>query len=255
MRAATLTVVVALSLLVAFTAAPRASAQEVQNKRTISTMGEAVVYVVPDEVIVNLGIEVFNKDLDEAVKTSDQMAQRLLPAIKDLGVEAKYVQTQNLEVEVRYHDYNSSSFGVEGYFARRMYAVTLKDTKLFERLVTTALKSGANRLMGFEYRTTELRKHRDEARKMAIRAAREKAELLAGELGSRVGRPQTIGEGYVGYYGGYYGSRWGGGWGANAQAQVAAQAPAGAGGEEGGIVPLGQIGVRAQVNVTFELLD
>jgi len=114
-----------------------------------------------------------------------------------------------------------------------MYAVTLKDTSLFERLVTTALKSGANRLIGFEYRTTDLRKHRDEARRMAIRAAKEKAELLAGELGTRVGKPQTIGEGYVGYYGGYA-SRWGGGMG-NAQAQVSSQVPAGGGGDEGGI--------------------
>jgi uncharacterized protein YggE len=244
-----------LTLVLALLATDVVAQEQPPRIRSISTMGEAVVYVVPDEVIVTLGIETFHKDLDQAVRTSDEMAERLLPAIKGLGVETKHIQTQNLEVEVRYHDYNSSQFGVEGYVTRRMYTVTLKDTKLFERLVTTALKSGANRLLGFEYRTSELRKHRDEARKMAIRAAREKAVALTGELGCGLGKPNTIGEGYYGYAG-MWSSRWN--WGANAQAQVAAQAPGGGdggAGDEGGIAPLGQIGVRAQINVTFELVD
>jgi len=64
-----------------------ASAQDAQPKRTISTSGEAVVYVVPDEVIVNLGVEVYHKDLDQAVRTSDEQAKQLLAAIKGLGVE------------------------------------------------------------------------------------------------------------------------------------------------------------------------
>ena len=34
--------------------------------RVISTTGESVVYVTPDEVIVNVGVETFNPDLDQS---------------------------------------------------------------------------------------------------------------------------------------------------------------------------------------------
>ena len=45
-------------------------------------------------------------------------------------------------------------------------------------------------------RTSQLRKYRDEARAKAIRAAKEKAVALAGELGVKIGRPHSISEGY-----------------------------------------------------------
>jgi uncharacterized protein YggE len=43
-----------------------------------------------------------------------------------------------------------------------------------------------------EFRTTELKKHRMLARKEAAKAAREKADVLATELGAKVGAVRTI---------------------------------------------------------------
>jgi uncharacterized protein YggE len=111
------------------------------------------------------------------------------------------------------------------------------------------LKNGANQLMGFEYRTSELRKHRDEARKMAIKACREKADALAEELGCKVGAPRTINETSYGYYGNAY--RWGGN---NYMMQNSMQAAAGGGGDGGESMPLGQIGVHATLTVSFDLI-
>jgi uncharacterized protein len=219
--------------------------------RTISTTGESVVYVTPDEVIVSLGVETFNPDLDKAKSDNDGLSAKLVKAVKGLGIEDKHVQTDTLNVELQYKDYGHATHGIEGYFARRQYSITLKDTKLFEKLIDTALKNGSNRLMGFEFRTTELRKHRDQARKMAIKAAKEKAVDLAGELEMKVAKPRTIGEASFGYYGGR-GWGWAGG---NAMAQNSVQfAPPPAGGGDGeGTLPLGQIAVRATVSVTFDM--
>ena len=212
-----------------------------EQPRTITTSGEATVYVVPDEVVVNVGVEVFNRDLDRAKADSDERGESLLKAIRGLGIEEKQIQTDTLTVEVEYKDRRSE---VVGYRMTRAYSVTLKDVKLFERLTDVALKNGANQLLGFEFRTTELRKHRDAARKMAVQAAREKAQALAGELDCKIGKPRTITEGYSGGY-------WGRSFGNNAS-QNSFQAAAG--GEPGGeALPLGQIAVRAQIGVTFDL--
>ena len=128
--------------------------------------------------------------------------------------------------------------------------MTLKNPKNLENLVTSALANGANRIMGLDYRTTELRKFRDEARRKAITAAREKADLLADELSIRLDRPVSISEGYNGWT---TGSRW---WGWNGAGTNVVQNVIQAGGEagpDGSTIPLGQVGVSATISVTFSL--
>jgi uncharacterized protein YggE len=80
-------------------------------------------------------------------------------------------------VSVDYVEGNHPSRGIEGYRCRRSYCATLKDLKLIDKLVDAVLKNGANQFSGIEFRTSELRKHRDQARRMAIKAAKEKAAL------------------------------------------------------------------------------
>lgn len=226
-------------------AAPLA-AQEQSQKASISTNGEATVYVRPDEAIVSFGVETYDVSLDVAKKQNDEKSSTLIKAVLAMGIEEKHVATDRVEVELRYADRGKPIAGIEGYYARRSYSVTLKDVKQLEKLIDTVLKSGANRLSGIEFRTTELRKFRDQARRMAIRAAREKAELLANELGVGVGGPRTISEsGSYGYWGGRN-------YNVNAFAQNSVQVmPGGDGGGES--TPLGQIGVTANVSVTFDL--
>ena len=237
------------ALLALFLAiAPLAFAQQpVEHPRTVTTAGESVVYVVPDEVIVMLGVETFNPNLDEAKSANDARSKKLLDAIKGMGVEQRHVQTDTLQIEIRYKSSHASE-GIDGYFARRAYSVTLKDARKLEPLVDTALKNGANQLMGVQYRTSELRKHRDAARKMAIKAAREKAEALASELNARIGAPRTISEGYAGGYGGW--SRM------NVMSQNSMQVvgQGGGGDESGETTPMGQIGITATVSVVFDLI-
>jgi uncharacterized protein len=153
----------------------------------------------------------------------------------------------------------NETYRVVGYRVRRAYAVTLRDVSRLDGLLRVALRSGVNHLEGYELRTTELRKYRDDVRKKAIRAAREKAESLAGELGCSVGPPNSVGEGYYGWFGayGYWG---GGGWGRSSnfgpsQTQNVSYSAAGSsgGGDEPSGTPVGQIGVKAQVSVVFEI--
>lgn len=226
---------------------------EQEPPRTINTSGEATVYVVPDEIVLTVGVETFNQSLDRAKQDNDDQAGMLIKAIEAMGIERKHIHTDDVQLEIRYKPNDSYRAGIDGYIARRQYAITLKDAKRAEDLVTRALKNGANRLFGLEYRTTELRKHRDSARQMAIKAAKEKAEALAGELECKLGSPRTITEGSIGYWGPV--SRWGGnGWMMANNSQNFVQNTGGGADEGGETMPLGQIAVKAQVSVSFDLV-
>lgn len=221
--------------------------------RTINVNGEAVIYVVPDEAIVRLGIETFDPSLGVATSANAATGVRIVKALRALGLEEKHIQADHAEVEIVYPK-DGVAAGIAGYRVRRAYALTVRDVLRLDEVITAALKSGANHLEGYELRTTDLRKHRDDARKRAITAAREKAEALAGELGCTVGAPRSIGESYYGWFGtrGSWGS-----WGYSASNQMTQNVSFSAGGSSGegnASAPLGQIGVRAQVGVTFDLI-
>ncbi len=85
---------------------------------------------------------------------------------------------------------------------------------------------------------------------MALKAAREKAVAMAAELGSKIGKPTSIGEGYSGA--GMW--AWSGGRGNQMTQNVMSQAPTPATEGSEGFAP-GQISVTASVNVSFELTD
>jgi uncharacterized protein YggE len=241
---ANLVIALAIVLLLPFAAL----AAEKGQPRLITVSGDAEVKVAPDEVIITLGVETWNEDLEVAKSENDQRVRKIIDTVKQHGVEEKHVQTDHRSIEPRYRDQWEHRTFI-GYFVRKTVVVTLKDITLFEDLLSSVLKAGANYLHGIQFRTTELRKHRDKARALAIKAAREKAHALAGELGQKVGKPHSIQEGYGGW--GYFrgwGSRWGGGMMQNVVQQGAGGTAAG----ESSIAP-GQISVTAQVTVSFEL--
>lgn len=245
----------ALAIAILIAVAPFARAQEI-GSRQITTSGQAEVHVVPDEVILSLGVETMDKNLAESKRLNDIRVQAVLALAKAFAIAPEHVQTDHLNIEPRYTDSHAQSELI-GYFVRKTVVFTLKDVSKIDALTSAALEAGANYVHGIDFRTTELRKHRDEARAMAIRAAREKAVALAAELEQSVGKPRNISEGYAGWQYGSGMSGWGNrGYGGYAQMTTNAfknfSSEGGAESAETGIA-LGQISVSASVSVTFDL--
>jgi uncharacterized protein YggE len=234
---------VAVTVLSAFPA----FSQQLQVPPQISVSGSAEVKVAPDEILLRLGVETRDASLDVAKKQNDERVAKALAFLKSKGVADKDVQTDYLNIQPGYDD--RSSWKVEMYVARRSIEVKLRDTKSFEAILTGLLNSGVNNVHDMELRTSELRKHRDTARAMAIRAAREKADALAAELGVKRGKVYAVN---ANEWGGWWNS--GGGWGGrySGHAQQNAMQNAGAPAESGdGTLSVGQISVSASVQVSF----
>ena len=217
--------------------------------RLITVTGDAEVRVVPDEVILTLGVETWNKDLNLAKSENDKRIQKIIDMAKKLKVEGKHIQTDYISIDPRYeHGYERRNF--IGYFVRKSIVITLKDTENFENILSSALDAGANYVQGIQFRTTELRKHRDMARSLAIKAALEKANDLAKELDQKVGKPYKIQDnqsGWQSYYNSWWRSRGRGGMSQNVIQNVAGSS------DSESSIALGQIKVNARVTVSFEL--
>ncbi len=224
-------------------------AEEQIAPRLITVTGDADVRVVPNEVILLLGIETSDSQLKTAKSENDQRVQKILELAKRYNIEEKYIQTDYITIEPRYEDqYEHRRF--IGFFVKQSIAITIRDIAKFEDILSESLEAGVNYVHGVHFQTTEIKKFRDQARSLAIKAAQEKAQKLASELGQKIGKPYNIQENVSNWWPSYN-SHWGGR-SSNFMTQNVIQNVS-ATEEFSGNIALGQIRVNAKVIVSFEL--
>jgi uncharacterized protein YggE len=248
------TIVSILLLVVAEVSSALAQQPSVYDDRPkITVTGEAVVNVKPDKIVIRFGIETSDADIGIAKKKNNEILKKAVAAIKERGVPEKEIQTDYLSIEPRWKDnYNQGNF--LGYFVRNNLAVNLTETEKVEQLVTQVLQAGVNYIHGIDFQTTEFKKYREQARELALAAAREKAEKMASVLGETIGAPIQINENPGGSPWGYYSSWSGWGYGrSQGMMQNVVQNVGGDSGEISDTIALGKISIRASVSVTFQL--
>lgn len=163
--------------------------------RTIAVSGAAEVLVAPDEVNLRFAIESRDPKLDESVKQNDARTAAVLKFLKESDIEPKDVQSDHIQIQPVFSTHSGVQTLVPQYYqVNRSFGVRLRKVPQFDTVLAGILRAGANHVLGIEFRSTELRKHRDLARQKAIRAAQEKATALAKELDVKVGKAQTISE-------------------------------------------------------------
>jgi uncharacterized protein YggE len=182
-------------IFAALLTAPVLFAQEaVPLAPVVSTNGSAMVRVVPDLADLSFEVEVRNADLSLARKQQSERAQKILAALRAAGVAETELQSSQVQIAPNYGDGRQEGDQVRFYRVWQTISGTLHDVKKIPDTTANVVLAGATSVREISLRTSQLRVYRDKARVMAIRAAREKATVLATELGVKVGRPYTITE-------------------------------------------------------------
>ena len=231
--------------LAAFFAAPVLFAQQpAPSPPLISTSGTAQIRVVPDLADLSFEVEVRSADLAIARKQQGEKAAKVLTALRAAGVIESDLQTSQVQIITDYSGNRGETAKIQFYRVSQSISCTLRDVKKSPDVTADAVAAGVTGVREASLRTSQLRKHRDEARARAILAAKEKAIALAGSLEAKVGKPYTITEGFD------YGSRPMANNSFNSQTIVEA-AP----GEDGEAptFALGTISIGASVSVSFYL--
>jgi len=161
----------------------------------ISTTGSAVVRVAPDLADLSFEVEVRNADLNLARKQQAERSKKVLAALRAAGVADSELQSSQVQIAPNYTDRQRETEQVRFYIVSQTISATLHDVKKVPDVTADVVLAGATSVRDVSLRSSALRKYRDDARVLAIRAAREKAAALTAELGVKVGKPYTITEG------------------------------------------------------------
>ncbi len=217
---------------------------ETPQPRLITVTGEGEVMAVPDEVQLNLQVETFDPVLSKAKKANDDAVKGTLDIVKKYKVDPKDFKTDYFTVrnEERYFMDNQTGQqrSKKGFFVTKNVTILLRDVTKFEAIYSEALEAGVNNITGVEFRSSQAKKFRDEARLLAVRAAKDKAAAIAKELGAEILRPYQINE--------------------NVQPEswprpmmVMAMAKSADSSANNETVALGQVKIASSINASFEL--
>lgn len=166
--------------------------EEKPLSRTVRVVGAAEVKVVPDRAVISLGVEKQNVSASVAKQSADAAARRILDALRANGVDEKDIQTTFLSLQPQFNYRHGMKMSY--FVAEQTMSVTIRDLAKLDSILESLIKAGGNRIDSIQYETSDLRKYRDQARDLAVKAAREKAQALATALNETIGKAASIEE-------------------------------------------------------------
>jgi uncharacterized protein YggE len=165
------------------------------DRPLVTVSGQAEVMVVPDEVVFRLVVDNVNLKLSAAKSETDNDVKKVFALASTYKIAPQDVQTDYVRVSERYTEkLQNKPREFRGYSVSHTIVILLKDISRFDSLLSDIINAGISDVSDVTFRASEMRKYMDEARTLAIKAAREKAVALAGAVGQRIGKANNITE-------------------------------------------------------------
>lgn len=164
------------------------NAQELKQVPQISVIGEGEIKVVPDQAVITATVETKGNVAKEVKKQNDQQIELVLKLIKKMNLAPTDYKTQRVSLNPQY-DYEKKK---TTYNATQTIEILVRDLSKYDPLMEGLVDQGVNRIDNVVFQSSNLSKYQSEARKMAMKDAKSKAEDYVGVLGQKVGKAMVI---------------------------------------------------------------
>lgn len=189
------------------------------EKKTITISAEGKLTASPDIASLILSAITENKDPKKAENENSEKVNAIIDFVKSLGVKSDDIKTINYSLNPKYYypyDYPRIPCPLEsevvspkpfscppkfpliiGYELSQSVSLKIRDFKIIGDIISGAIESGANQVGNISFSIEDPDKLKNEAKKMAIESAKEKAKELAKTAGVRLGRVVSFSEGEI----------------------------------------------------------
>jgi len=154
----------------------------------LAVVGEGKIEVSPDTAYVDAGITVDNRGtVKEVQDTINTINNKIVNALRDMGIEKADIKTSNYSVYPNYK-YENNVNSISGYNGNATVEVKVRDTQMVSQVISTVTEAGANQIQGVRFSIDKPETYREEAREKAIENAKKQAQNLAKNLGIKIGK-------------------------------------------------------------------
>ncbi|MBI6872662.1 SIMPL domain-containing protein [Clostridium aciditolerans] len=147
----------------------------------MTVYGKGNIKVKPDIATASIGVVVENKDLSVAQAQSIEKANKILDTLKRMGIKERDIQTENYTITPEY-DYIEGKQVFRTYKITNTFRVTLRELSRIGEIIDAAVASGANVVNNITFTIENPEKYYNQALKIAVRNALEKARELGDTL-------------------------------------------------------------------------
>lgn len=183
-----------LSACTDLTPGVQSSGDLLRDTITVTGFGEATG--TPDLATVQLGVNVLDADVSEAIAQSNATIDDITQALSALGILEQDIRTTNFNVwpEDRFSPETGIPTGERVFRVESTLQVQVHGTENVGEVIQAALDAGANNIFGLNFSIDDPSALVSEARAAAIEDARERAGEIAGQLGVQLGEAIIIAE-------------------------------------------------------------
>ena len=193
MRTKTLFVSIFMLAALALSAcAPAVSSSAQAPQRVLNVTGAGQVYLTPDIAYIYLGVHTEKPSASEAVAENNVQTQKVIEALKKLGVDAKDIRTTNFSI------WPSQNYAPDGtpldmkYVVDNTVYVTIRDLAKLGDMLDGVIAAGANTVNSIQFDVADKTAAMKEARAAAVKNAKEQAQELADAAGVTLGDITSI---------------------------------------------------------------
>jgi uncharacterized protein YggE len=207
------------------------------STRTLGVTGTGQVYLTPDTATISIGVRNDHESASEAVADNNVQIQKVVTALKDIGVAEKDIQTSNFSIYPQQQYDDQGNVTSTTYVVENTVMVKIRDLDKLGDVLDAAVSNGANSIYGIQFDVEDKTAALTEARQKAVDDAKVKAGELADAAGVTLGPIQTVTESTV-YPGPIFDARGGG-----AEQAVASAVP----------ISPGQLTITSNVDIVFAI--
>lgn len=160
--------------------------------------GTGRVSAAPSMAVLNLGITQSGTDVLSTQQKTNETAKEIINSLKDLGIPEKDIKTINYSINPNY-SFSGETQRITGYSVTQNLEVEVPIDKT-NQAVDSATKAGANLVgnISFKLESGKEQKLINQARKEAVKKAKDSAEGLAKASGIRLGKIINVRESFGG---------------------------------------------------------
>ena len=162
--------------------------QEQKQIPSINVSGEGKVKVAPDQASISISIETKGSKAEDVKQQNDKNMDAILKFIKNSNIAKEDYQTQRVSLNPNY-DYEKKKYS---YIATQTLQILLKDLSKYDVLMEGLVNEGINRIDNVEFKSSKMKELQSDARKLAVKDAKAKAEDFVSVLGQKVGKALLI---------------------------------------------------------------
>ncbi len=162
--------------------------QEIKQIPLINVNGEGKVKVAPDQVCISASVETKGNNAKDVKKQNDEKMDAVLKFIKKMNIPTADFKTKQVALNPQY-DYEKKK---TSYNATQTVEIVVKDLSKYDELMEGLVQQGINRIDRVSFESSKLSQYESEARKLAMKDAKVKAEEYVSVLGQKVGKAFTI---------------------------------------------------------------